>query len=177
MNFSASVVGGGRGLGLGLVLALGIGVGGCADALEPRDQPIRLSATMKVAADSLTVTLRVLNVSDTTQVLEWGICQGYHPADIAVYRDGAMSQLVWKTPRQSDTCAAVLAELELPPGASGTIRGFPAAVADILGGSSTMPGRFYVAVHPHGLTIREKGRSYDMPLAAKVPVGPVDLAL
>jgi hypothetical protein len=42
-------------------------------------------------------------------------------------------------------------------------------------GDSIAAGRYYVAVHPHGLTIRPKTGSYDMPVDAKVPVGAVDL--
>ena len=166
--------GGGRGLGLGFALWLGIGLVGCEDSASPRDQPIRLSATMKLVADSLTVTLRVTNISDTTQVLEWGGCPGDHPADFAIYRDAGLKQLVWKTPGVTD-CSLTLEELELTPDESGTIRGFPAGLADILNGGTTAPGRFYVAVHPHGLTIRPKGGSYDMPVDAKVPAGAIDL--
>jgi len=166
------VVGYGRGLGFGLVLALVLGLGGCEDSAAPDDQPIRLSATMKLAADSLTVTLRVQNVSDTTQVLEWGLCPGDHPADFAIYRDGAMTDLVWKTPGVV-VCGSPLSEMELAPDESGTIRGVPVFVPSILGGTDR--GRFYVAAHPHGLTVRPKGASYDMPVAAKVPVGAVDL--
>ncbi|HEX6066008.1 MAG TPA: hypothetical protein VFZ04_17365, partial [Longimicrobiales bacterium] len=146
MVFSGKVVGYGRGLGFGLVLALGIGLGGCEDSASPQDQPIRLSATMKLAADSLTVTLRVTNISDTTQVLEWGGCPGDHPADFAIYRDAAMTQLVWKTPGVV-VCGSPLEEMELAPNESGTIRGIPAPVSHILGGAPE-PGRFYVAAHP-----------------------------
>jgi hypothetical protein len=167
------VVGYGRGLRFGLVLALVLGLGGCEDSAAPDDQPIRLSATMKLAADSLTVTLRVQNVSDTTQVLEWGGCPGSAPTDIAVYRNPEMTRLVWKTPVVAD-CSLALEEMTLAPNQSGTIRGFPAAVPDILS-AAAVPGRFYVAVHPHGLTVRPNGASYDMPVAAKVPAGPVDL--
>ncbi len=173
MTRLAEVVGYGRGLGLGLVLGLGLGLLGCADSAAPDDQPIRLSATMKVVADSLTVTLRVQNISDTTQVLEWAECRGEHPADFAIYRDAAMTQLVWKA-EPLGVCGSPRAEMELAPNQAGTIRGLPAAIADILGGAPDA-GRFYVAAHPHGLTVRPKGASYDMPVAAKVPVGPVDL--
>ena len=174
MKRLGEVVGWGRGLGLGVVLGLGLGLVGCGESAGPDDQPIRLSATMKVAVDSLTVTLRVQNISDTTQVLAWGHCVGEHPADFAIYRDAAMTQLVWKA-EPLGVCGSPRAEMELAPDQSGTIRGIPAAVADILG-AATDPGRFYVAAHPHSLTVRAKGASYDFPVAAKVPVGPVDLS-
>jgi hypothetical protein len=132
-----------------------------------------LSATMKVAADSLTVTLRITNVSDTTQVLEWGGCPGDSPGDFAIYRDAGLTQRVWKTPGAA-TCSLALAEMSLVPNESGAIRGFPVAIEGMLG-DSIGSGRYYVAVHPHGLTIRPKMGSYDMPVDAKVPVGAVDL--
>lgn len=165
---------GGWRLGLGLGFGLAFALGGCRDTSAPAVQPIRLSATLKLVSDSLTVTLRVTNVSDTTQVLEWGECPGLHPADFAVYRDAALTQLVWKTPGAA-VCGSPLAEMELAPDATTAIRGLPAAIADILGPGAFGPGRFYVAVHPHSLTVRPKGGSYDMPVDAKVPAGTVDL--
>ena len=159
---------------LWVVLGAALAWAACEDTAAPGDQPIRLSASMKLVSDSLTVTLRVTNVSDTTQVIEWGECRGLHPADFAIYRDAALTQLVWKTPGVP-VCASPLVEIELAPGESGTIRGQPTAVAEMLNGGTTIPGRFYVAVHPHGLAVRPKGGSYDMPVNATVPVGPVDL--
>jgi hypothetical protein len=163
-----------RRFGLVPGLLLGIGLAACSDSAGPAESPIRLSATMKLAADSLVVTLRVQNVSDTTQVLEWnGGCLGDHPADFALYRDAGLTQQVWKQPTPS-TCSVELGEMTLAPRQSGTIRGFPVATAQMLAVAGT-GGRYFVAVHPHSLTVRPRAGSYDMPVDAKVPVGAVDL--
>jgi hypothetical protein len=159
---------------LAVLLSCVSAVAACEDSAEPEDQPITLAATMKLAADSLNVSLRVTNVSDTTQVLEWfEDCPGGHPTDFAVYRDAGLTQQVWKTPSVA-ACPAVEAELILGPNQAGTIRGYGTAVPRILG-DSIATGRYYVAAHPHGLRVRPLGASYDRPISAKVGIGPVDL--
>ena len=160
---------------IGLLLGMAMGLfAGCSDSVEPGSAPVRLSATMKLVSDSLTVTLRVQNVSDTTQVLEWyPECRDGHPATFAVYRDAALTRLAWK-PDDPASCPTVEAQMELAPDASGTIRGLPEGLSRILG-DSIDAGRFYVAAHPQGLTVRPKGGSYATPVEAKVPAGAVDL--
>lgn len=171
---SVTGCGPGRGLGLRLVLGIGISLSACSESVEPETTPIRLSATMKLAADSLTVTLRVLNVSDTTQVISWyPQCVDGHPADFALYRDAALTQVAWK-PANPASCSVASSQLDILPDQSATIRGIPVSVQRMLG-DSINPGRFYVAAHPHGLLVRPKAGSFDMPVEAKVPVGPVDL--
>lgn len=151
-------------------------IAGCEDdTAEPRDVPIALSATMKLAADSLNVSLRITNVSDTTQVLEWTECGGLNPNNFGVYRDAQLSSRVWEWRRMPQAnCSVPLEQQGLIPGQSFAIRGESVAVSSILG-DSIEDGLYYIAVQPEALRVRPAGASYEMPIAAKVPVGQIEL--
>jgi hypothetical protein len=153
-----------------------ISLAGCGeDTTNPRDVPIALSATMKLAADSLNVALRVTNVSDTTQVLEWTACGGLNPNNFGVYRDAQLNNRVWEWRRMPQSgCAVPLEQQGLIPGQSFAIRGASVAVSSILG-DSIAEGLYYIAVLPTALRIRPAGASYEMPIEAKVPVGQIEL--
>jgi hypothetical protein len=149
---------------------------GSDDAVSPNNQPIRLSATMKLAADSLAVSLRVTNLSDTTQVLQWVDCRAIHPTNFAVFRDAALTQRLWERRRQPapSDCTATQGVERLAPDESVNIRGAPVAVSRILG-DSIMGGTYYIAVEPLTLTTRPLLGSYDMPIEAVVPAGRIEL--
>jgi hypothetical protein len=162
-------------LAIVLGLVLGLGMGGCdRDPTESARSPIRLSGSLKLVADSISVTLSVKNTSDTTQVLEWTDCPVWHPTNFAIYRDVGLTELLWEVRRLGRDCPLPGGEAELSPDESMFIRGASFAVPAILGDS--IPGRtYYVAIQPLGLTIRPKGGSYPMPVHAIVPAGTVDL--
>jgi hypothetical protein len=145
------------------------------DLTEAGPAPIRLAATMKLAADSLTVSLRVTNVSDTTQVITWADCEPTTPTNFAVYRDVGLVEHLWeyrKTAPAGPPCPAL--NESLAPTESFAIRGAPVAVDAILG-DSIASGSYYIAVQPLNLLVRPLGDSYDMPVQAIVPAGQVEL--
>ena len=156
------------------VFALVVASAGCGghDVIGADDPPIRLSGTMKLAADSLTVTLRVTNLSDTTQVVEWTECASYHPTRLALFRDAGLQQEAWEQPG-GGTCPGLAGEMILAKTASGPIRGFGVALADML--NAVAPGRYYVGIKPLGLLVRRVGSSYAAPVRATIPVGPIEL--
>jgi hypothetical protein len=144
------------------------------DVIGSDDPPIALDGAMKLAADSLRVTLRVTNLSDTTQIVLWNGCNG-GPANFALYRDAGLQNLVWEQRQDGpSTCSADLGEHALAPDESFTIRGTPAAVTDMLEDAS-VSGNYYVAVLPQNLAVRPVRGSYDAPVEAKVPVGLIEL--
>jgi hypothetical protein len=159
-----------------MACAVLLGAGACDhDLTESGPAPISLSATMKLAADSLTVSLRILNVSDTTQVITWAECEPTTPTNFAVYRDVGLIERLWeyrKTAPAGSNCPA--SNHSLAPDEAFSIRGAPVAVAAILG-DSIAGGSYYIAVQPLNLLIRPKGDSYDTPVLAIVPAGAVDL--
>src|SRR5688572_19654452 len=159
-----------------LVFAAWFGTSACdRDVTDAGPAPIQLSATMKLAADSLTVTLRVTNVSDTTQVITWIECEPTTPTNFAVYRDVGLIEHLWeyrKTAPAGTPCPAL--NQSLTPTESFAIRGLPVAVETILG-DSIASGSYYIAVQPLNLLVRPHGASYDMPVQAIVPAGQVEL--
>lgn len=160
---------------IGTVLSIVLLASCDRDTTAPRDVPITLSATMKLAADSLNVALRVTNVSDTTQVLEWTACGGLNPNNFGVYRDAQLNTRVWEWSRlPQNGCTVPLVQQGLIPGQSFAIRGAAVAVSAILG-DSLDDGFYYVAVLPTAIRIRPAGGSYEMPIEGKVPVGQIEL--
>jgi hypothetical protein len=156
-----------------LVLAVMATACGGDDVIGADDPPVRLSGTMKLVADSLTVTLRVANLSDTTQVVEWTECASYHPTHLALFRDVGLQQQAWEQPIGSSCPSAVEGEMLLAKEASGPIRGFGVAIADML--NNVAPGTYYIGIKPLGLTVRRVGASYAAPVRATIPVGPITL--
>ena len=156
-----------------LLCALVIAVAGCyGDSAGPiGDPPIRLSGVMKLAADSLVVSLRVTNISDTTQVIAWHNCLSAHPANFGVFADAGLNQELWeqqRLPRQD--CPNQQEQQVLGPDQSHLIMGWPIGVEQILG-DSIGDGTYHIAIMPLTLTVRPAGGSYEMPVQGRVRVG------
>jgi hypothetical protein len=163
------------------VIVMALAITACADHVtNPDDPPIRLSGTMKLAAESLTVSLHVHNLSDTTQVVEWSPCYGVHPTNFAVFRDVMLTNQVWERTRLpgSRDCPGLTVrdQRRLGPGESFIVRGAGVGINQILG-DSIAAGSFYIGLRPMSLTVRPLGGSYDFPVEALVPVGLIELRL
>ncbi len=158
----------------GLLCALVLAVAGCygSDAAGPiGDAPVRLSGVMKLAADSLVVSLRVTNTSDTTLVIAWHECLSAHPANFGVFVDANLNQQLWeqqRLPRQD--CPNEQEQRALAPDQSHLILGWPIGVEQILG-DSIGDGTYHIAIMPLTLTVRPAGGSYEMPVQGRVRVG------
>lgn len=163
-----------------LLCGLVIAVAGCygSDAAGPiGDAPIRLSGVMKLAADSLVVSLRITNLSDTTLVIAWHDCLSAHPANFGVFADANLNQQLWeqqRLPRQDCPNEQVLEQQPLAPDQSHLILGRPIGVEQILG-DSIADGTYHIAIMPLTLTVRPAGGSYEMPVQGRVRVGTMEL--
>ena len=142
---------------------------------EVERSPLQLSGAVKLAADSLNVSLRITNVSDTTQVVQWLPCVGEHPTNFALYSDVQLKRRVWELRRMTgDGCSVGTEQKLLGPDESVLLRAAPVGVQQILG-DSIAAGRYYVALRPQALSVRPHGGSYDTPINAVVAAGAVDL--
>ena len=158
-----------------LLCALAIAAAGCyaSDTAGPPiyDDAIRLSGVMKLAADSLVVSLRITNLSDTTLVIAWHDCLSAHPANFGLFADANLNQQLWEQqnlPRQD--CSTELVQQPLAPDQSHLILGWPIGVEQIRG-DSIADGTYHIAIMPVTLTVRPAGGSYEMPVQGRVRVG------
>lgn len=158
-----------------LAMALALMGGACADTAGPTgDPPIRLAGVMKLAADSLTVSLRVTNVSDTTQVIAWHDCASAHPANFGLFQDQSLTRQIWEQQRLPRVDCQNFQQAALAPEDSHLIQGWPVGIGQILG-DSIADGVYHIAIIPVTLTVRPSLGSYDMPVQGTVGVGSIEL--